>query len=69
MQVFADTQASFYTAGVAVQWYLDTAAAPTKLRQTHDRHPEKFILLTEVGETVLHSLIAPKFNRIAICIN
>lgn len=45
--IFADTQASKFIDGVAVHWYWNRLFSVQRLQQTHDRHPDKFILPSE----------------------
>ncbi|KAK8788544.1 hypothetical protein V5799_021680 [Amblyomma americanum] len=45
--VLSDADAAKYVAGVAVHWYTDSVTNASRLDETHDAFPDKFILATE----------------------
>ncbi|XP_078050529.1 putative glucosylceramidase 3 isoform X2 [Augochlora pura] len=45
--VFEDPKAKQYTAGVAVHYYFDFISSPFVLTDTHNKFPDKLILMTE----------------------
>ncbi|VDO96619.1 unnamed protein product [Heligmosomoides polygyrus] len=46
--IFDDPEAAKFVDGIGVHWYLNALASAEVLTTTHNRHPEKFILATEV---------------------
>lgn len=42
-----DAETEKYVSGIGVHWYLNFVSAK-RLSETHNRHPNKFILATEV---------------------
>ena len=57
VQIFYDESASGYIDGIALHWYFDEVCFAKRLTQTHERHPNKFILATEVPFPTLPLLI------------
>lgn len=48
-QMFEDAEVSSYVGGIGVHWYEDEIYPISALSHTHERHPDKFILATEVS--------------------
>jgi len=45
--MFQNKKVNKLFSGVAVHWYTDPSFSPLRLTQTHNQHPDKFILMTE----------------------
>jgi len=45
--MFQNKQADKIFSGIAHHWYTDAGFSPLRLTQTHNRHPDKFLLMTE----------------------
>jgi len=45
--MFQNKQADKIFSGIAHHWYTDVGFSPLRLTQTHNRHPDKFLLMTE----------------------
>lgn len=52
LQLLEDKEASDLIAGIAVHWYEDPVFPVSALTHTHEKHPDKFILSTEVRTTI-----------------
>lgn len=48
--IFMHGNSGRYTAGVGVHWYEDGVTRATVLDETHNRYPEKFIMMTEASQ-------------------
>uniref|UniRef100_A0A1B6CPQ2 Glucosylceramidase n=1 Tax=Clastoptera arizonana TaxID=38151 RepID=A0A1B6CPQ2_9HEMI len=48
--IFEDENAKKYIDGIGVHWYFDTKSSISKLQDTHDEFPDKFLLYTESSE-------------------
>ncbi|VDN06504.1 unnamed protein product [Thelazia callipaeda] len=63
--VFKDAKAAEYVSGIAVHWYADFVSVK-RLSETHNRHPNKFILATEActgSKPFEHSPILGDWSR------
>ncbi|VDK28999.1 unnamed protein product [Gongylonema pulchrum] len=63
--VLKDKEAAQYISGIAVHWYADFVPA-SQLAETHNRHPDKFILATEAcngAEPLEHSPLLGDWSR------
>lgn len=49
--MFEDAEVSSYVGGIGVHWYEDEIYPISALSHTHERHPDKFILATEVSNS------------------
>lgn len=54
--MFRNRKATEVFSGTAVHWYTDGQFSPNRLTQTHDKYPDKFILITEAC-TGKHNLL------------
>lgn len=45
--VFKNREAKKIFSGIAFHWYADTLSPPSLLTITHDKYPDKFIIMTE----------------------
>uniref|UniRef100_A0A914DS61 Glucosylceramidase n=1 Tax=Acrobeloides nanus TaxID=290746 RepID=A0A914DS61_9BILA len=48
-EILSDTEAAKYVDGIALHWYSDYETTSELLSITHERHPDKFILYTELN--------------------
>lgn len=49
LQILEDPEAAKYVDGSAVHWYADFLFDGSRLTETHNMHPDKFILASEVS--------------------
>lgn len=54
--MFTNRKAAEVFSGTAVHWYTDMQFSPDRLTRTHDKYPDKFILMTEAS-TGKHNLL------------
>ena len=47
LQVYSDPVASEYVSGLAIHWYLNGVLGYSRLSDTHEVNPDKFILASE----------------------
>lgn len=47
--IFSNEEADKLYAGISVHWYEDTEVSPMVLTETHNKHPNKFIMMTQAS--------------------
>lgn len=72
LKILSDAQAASYVDGIAVHFYFDYEHNTWRLDETHNAHPDRFIMYTEVrrferGFSFRHALaIAAMRTRLAL---